>query len=168
MSKWGLANGVAAGSILRDLIVSGESALESNPYAKLVDARRWDLLHSLPGMAQAGVHTAAHLVMDHAKAHLMAHDIATLKRGEGGLVRIKGESVGAYLDEEGKYHLIKPVCTHMGCAVVFNQGDKVWDCPCHGSQFTVDGDVIQGPVSEMHQTNPCTHESDRMRCINGS
>jgi len=147
MSKWGLANGVAAGEIIRDLLVNGEEAtMKSNPYAVMLDARRWDLSNNALGLAQEALHTAAHLVGPHVKAHLFSSDISSLKPGEGGLVKVKGESVGAYLDLEGKYHLVKAVCTHQGCGLVFNQGDKVWDCGCHGSQFTVDGEVIQGPA----------------------
>jgi len=145
MSKWGLANGVAAAAIIRDLVTQGESALESNRYAKMLDACRWDLVKAGPGALQENMHTMKHFVGDKIKAAL-ASDISKLKRGEGGLCKVNGESVGAYLDGEGKYHLVKPICTHLGCNVVFNQGEKCWDCPCHGSQFTVDGDVIQGPA----------------------
>lgn len=104
--QWGLSNGVAAGPIILDLIQKGEAALESNPYASMVDARRWDLLKAGPGAAKEGLHTARHMLLDKIK-HAMASDVSKLKRGEGAVVKVQGEKVGAYLDDEGKYHLVK-------------------------------------------------------------
>lgn len=37
-------------------------------------------------------------------------------------------------------------CTHMGCALVWNEEEKSWDCSCHGSRFREDGTVIDGPA----------------------
>ena len=42
----------------------------------------------------------------------------------------------------------KPKCTHLGCELHFNNVDKVWECPCHGSKFTEEGKVIESPANK--------------------
>ena len=37
-------------------------------------------------------------------------------------------------------------CSHMGCALKWNPAEHSWDCPCHGSRFTADGSVLDGPA----------------------
>ena len=54
--------------------------------------------------------------------------------------------IGVYKSEDGEIFKVKPVCTHLGCELYFNNYEKIWECPCHGSKFTYDGKVIEVPA----------------------
>lgn len=41
-----------------------------------------------------------------------------------------------------------PRCPHLGCALKYNSAEHSWDCPCHGSRFTGEGELISGPATE--------------------
>lgn len=69
-----------------------------------------------------------------------------LKIGEGKILRLGGQKIAAFRDENGKVHLLSPVCTHMKCIVRWNTSDRTWDCPCHGSRFKATGEVFSGPA----------------------
>ena len=58
---------------------------------------------------------------------------------------VDGKKVGVYTDDEGEEHKVFIKCPHLGCNLFFNEKEKTWDCPCHGSRFSVDGKVIDGP-----------------------
>ncbi|HBT85213.1 MAG TPA: (2Fe-2S)-binding protein [Porphyromonadaceae bacterium] len=45
-----------------------------------------------------------------------------------------------------KNNIIESDCTHLHCKVKWNQEEKSWDCPCHGSRFGIDGEVLTGPA----------------------
>jgi Rieske Fe-S protein len=59
---------------------------------------------------------------------------------------VKGEKLAVYRDERGATVKRSAVCTHMGCIVAWNEAERTWDCPCHGSRFKPDGAVIAGPA----------------------
>jgi nitrite reductase/ring-hydroxylating ferredoxin subunit len=71
-----------------------------------------------------------------------------IRPGEGAVVDVGGEHCAAYRDGSGLLHLVSAVCPHQGCTVGFNDAEKTWECPCHGSRFTPDGAVLQGPAVE--------------------
>ncbi len=54
--------------------------------------------------------------------------------------------VALYRNRQGELHALSSVCTHKACDVGWNDQDKLWDCPCHGSRFTPAGDVVRGPA----------------------
>ncbi|MDD5552237.1 MAG: FAD-dependent oxidoreductase [Candidatus Pacebacteria bacterium] len=56
------------------------------------------------------------------------------------------KKIAVYKDESGKIYVISPKCTHMGCTVGWNNKEKTWDCPCHGSRYDKYGKVIRGPA----------------------
>ena len=41
-----------------------------------------------------------------------------------------------------------PRCPHMGCALKYNPQEHTWDCPCHGSRFTEDGQLLDNPAAD--------------------
>ena len=63
-------------------------------------------------------------------------------------MRLHGEAVAGYRDENGVLHAVSPTCTHLACRVNFNSAERSWDCPCHGSRFAVDGAVLEGPAAD--------------------
>lgn len=75
-------------------------------------------------------------------------NIEDIENGEGAVVELDGEKVAVYKDEEGKVRKLEPNCTHLGCTVAWNAEEKTWDCPCHGSRFTKEGEVISGPAQD--------------------
>jgi len=50
-----------------------------------------------------------------------------------------------YIDSKGENHIVKRKCPHLKCNLIFNDKEYTWDCPCHGSRFTLNGKVINGP-----------------------
>ncbi len=69
-----------------------------------------------------------------------------LAPGEGAILRLHGKKVAASKDKDGKLTLLSAICPHMGCVVGWNHADQTWDCPCHGSTFTAQGKVVNGPA----------------------
>jgi Rieske Fe-S protein len=72
--------------------------------------------------------------------------LRSVKAGEGQVIAHRGKRVAAYRDAHGMLHVRSATCTHLGCQVAWNDAERSWDCPCHGSRFGVDGGVISGPA----------------------
>ena len=69
-----------------------------------------------------------------------------MKRNQGAIIRQGLKKVAAYRDGRGKLHLRSAVCTHAGCQLHWNSFETCWDCTCHGSQFSVDGEPLNAPA----------------------
>jgi nitrite reductase/ring-hydroxylating ferredoxin subunit len=81
--------------------------------------------------------------------HITPSEISSadeLAPGEGGLMRRGLKKVAVYKGEDGQVIERSALCTHLGCIVHWNGFEKCWDCPCHGSQFAPDGQVLNGPA----------------------
>jgi glycine/D-amino acid oxidase-like deaminating enzyme/nitrite reductase/ring-hydroxylating ferredoxin subunit len=138
--KWGLAQGVAAAMILEDLLLGRE-----NPWASLYDPNRMKPLAAAKDFVKENANVAGRLVGDRVTKR-GGRDAADLAPGEADIAHLDGEKVAAFRDEDGTLHAVSPVCTHMGCQVNWNSGDRSWDCPCHGSRFSPDGEILHGPA----------------------
>jgi glycine/D-amino acid oxidase-like deaminating enzyme/nitrite reductase/ring-hydroxylating ferredoxin subunit len=71
-----------------------------------------------------------------------------VKRGSGEVIDVDGQPAAVYRGLDSKIHVRSAVCTHMGCYVHWNDGERTWDCPCHGSRFDKRGEVINGPSNK--------------------
>jgi glycine/D-amino acid oxidase-like deaminating enzyme/nitrite reductase/ring-hydroxylating ferredoxin subunit len=82
------------------------------------------------------------------KGHLTfaAKSTRAVARGDGQVLKLNGQRVACSRDENGKLTTVSAVCTHMGCIVRWNPAEKTWDCPCHGSRFHANGEVLAGPA----------------------
>ena len=73
---------------------------------------------------------------------IMPHD--DLPNGHG--IVLNDQHIALYRDPQGQFHAMSSICTHLGCDVGWNDKEKVWDCPCHGSRYAPTGEVIHGPA----------------------
>lgn len=139
--KWGMTNGTAAALLLKDIIIEKE-----NPYRELFDPSRFQADPSIKKIISINTDVAGHLIRG--KLELVPKEPSDLNNDEGAVVMVNGKRTGAYKDEEGKLHLVDTTCTHLGCETEWNDAERTWDCPCHGSRYTYDGEVLNGPTKK--------------------
>ncbi|WP_254766123.1 FAD-dependent oxidoreductase [Salinilacihabitans rarus] len=138
---WGMTGGTAAGTILADLIVEG-----SHPHADVFDPLRLTPRASAKRFAGENAKVGGSFVGDRLRSLLASG--ALPDAGEATVARRGGRPMGLYRDEDGTVHAVSATCPHMACLVRWNDAERTWDCPCHGSRFTHDGDVLSGPALE--------------------
>lgn len=134
----GMTHGTIAGLLLGDLIAGRE-----NPWAALYDPSRITL-RAAPTFASETLNFAAQY-----SDLVTGGDVASvedIKPGSGAIIRRGLSKVAVYRDVQGTLVERSAVCTHLGCIVQWNDGEKTWDCPCHGSRFDVQGQVLNGPA----------------------
>jgi nucleotide-binding universal stress UspA family protein/nitrite reductase/ring-hydroxylating ferredoxin subunit len=81
-------------------------------------------------------------------AKTVGRTVDDLAPGHGGLVDLGGRRLAVYKAEDGTITALSPRCQHMGCNVDWNDADRTWDCPCHGSRYDREGRVIKGPAKK--------------------
>ncbi len=139
-SGTGMTFGTVAGMLLSDLILG-----QQNPWEALFDATRVKPWAAALSYLSENMDFPAHLIADRLSPGREPR-LETLRENEGALIRVGGKKVAAYRDPEGRMHLLSPVCPHLGCYVNWNEAEKSWDCPCHGSRFDPVGRLLNGPA----------------------
>lgn len=138
-SGQGMTTGGVAGLLLRDLMNDRQ-----NVWAELYDPSR-QMHRGLGEYVKENLEAAKQWVELVGPGEIASVD--KLQAGDGALVKLNGKPVAAHRGEDGALHLRSAVCTHAGCTVHWNSFEACWDCPCHGSQFDVEGQVLNGPAA---------------------
>jgi glycine/D-amino acid oxidase-like deaminating enzyme/nitrite reductase/ring-hydroxylating ferredoxin subunit len=136
--KWGMTNSMASAMLLKDLILKGES-----PWQDVYNPSR----HTIAASAKTFVVEALNVAKELIKGKTAPlQEGAEIKPGEARVIEAEGQRAGAYRDEQGALHIVNTTCTHMGCELNWNSAESSWDCPCHGSRFTYEGKILEGPA----------------------
>jgi glycine/D-amino acid oxidase-like deaminating enzyme/nitrite reductase/ring-hydroxylating ferredoxin subunit len=135
----GLIYGTVAGIELADMILK-----KANSWNEAFDATRGTNLATAGQFVKENLNVAAQYLKDIPAGQV--HHFKDIQPGEGKTMEVESEKLAVYRDEDNKLHVCSAVCTHMKCIVNWNNAERTWDCPCHGSRFMIDGSVIEGPA----------------------
>ncbi len=136
--KWGMTNGVAAALAVSSRILGGRmdwpTAFASwSPHE----------LTGIPTALQLNMEVGLHL----AKGWVTPLTSSGEPEEGQGLVRGAPWRMTANSVVDGVTHTVSPVCPHLGGVVTWNDSDRAWECPLHGSRFAPDGALIEGPAT---------------------
>jgi glycine/D-amino acid oxidase-like deaminating enzyme/nitrite reductase/ring-hydroxylating ferredoxin subunit len=137
-------NGMTFGT-LGAMIASDGILGRQNPWADLFEPSRSALRRHPWEYIKDNADYPYYLIRDRF-AGAEGRSLRAVKRGQGKVILRNGDRVAAYRDESGATTLRSATCTHMGCVVGWNEAERTWDCPCHGSRFKPNGDVLSGPA----------------------
>jgi glycine/D-amino acid oxidase-like deaminating enzyme/nitrite reductase/ring-hydroxylating ferredoxin subunit len=137
-SGQGITHGVV-GSLINSALIRGESA----KWTEVYDPARKPP-SGIGNFLKENVTAVKNFAEYLAPGELPAVD--KLKPGQGAIVRRGIRKIAAYRDDAGQLYARSAACTHLGCHLHWNSFETCWDCPCHGSQFAVDGTAINAPA----------------------
>ena len=149
----GLSLGTISGKIIAQTILG-----QKHPLASVYSSHRFKPLASARQFLQEQMSVAKHMVGDRFTTPRASFD--DIAPGEGRVVKVNGKQVAAYREPDGRLHAHSAVCTHLKvrtphspraqgslqCIVKYNDSERTFDCPCHGSRFSVCGNVLEGPA----------------------
>jgi FAD dependent oxidoreductase len=156
-NKWGMTSSNVAGNIIVDKILGRE-----NEYENVFKATR---LHPIKNNVELGnmiKETTNSFVINKFKVpdadldviednsvmsgSKKAGNFEEIKNDSGHVLKYNGQTIGIYKDNDGKIFAVNPICTHLGCLLSWNNLDKTWDCPCHGSRFDYKRHQLYNPA----------------------
>jgi glycine/D-amino acid oxidase-like deaminating enzyme len=138
--KWGMTNGAAAALALSSRILGGRMDW-SRAFAS------WSA-HELSGigtLAKSNLEVGLNLAKGWVTPITASFNGAP---AEGGVVSGPPWHLRARSTVDGVEHVVSPVCPHLGGIVNWNDADKAWECPLHGSRFAPDGTRLEGPATD--------------------
>ncbi|HET9466757.1 MAG TPA: FAD-dependent oxidoreductase [Vicinamibacterales bacterium] len=132
---------------LSAMMFADHVAGEKNPWAELYDTGRTKIKGGLWDYIRENKDYPYYMIRDRF-AGVDTRSLRAIPRGQGEVIEVNGQPAAVYRGLDSQIHVRSATCTHMGCFVHFNEAEHTWDCPCHGSRFKVNGDVMAGPAEE--------------------
>jgi glycine/D-amino acid oxidase-like deaminating enzyme/nitrite reductase/ring-hydroxylating ferredoxin subunit len=143
-------NGLTLGTLAGLMAVDAATGA-ANPWHQLFDPSRKVGLRSATEYVAENVDYPVHLVAGWLSRRRHG-SVRAIQPGEGVVLMLHGKRVACHRSSAGELSKVSAVCTHLGCIVAFNAAEQTWDCPCHGSRFLPNGDVIGGPAEKPLET----------------
>lgn len=137
--KWGMTSTNVAANIVVDKIMKNE-----NKYEEIFTATRMKPIKNRWEVENMLKQTVNSIALN--KFKIEPYSIEQIKNDNAAIIEINGDNVGVYKDINGEIYAVKPNCSHLGCLLSWNNLDKTWDCPCHGSRFDYMGRNIYEPA----------------------
>ena len=137
-NKWGMTSSNIAASIITNKIIG-----EENEYEEIFKSTRLEPVKNIKEMGNMVRESINSLVLK--KLEIPKEEANQIQNGEGKIIKIEGQKIGLYKNNKGEIYKVNPVCKHLGCELSWNNLEKTWDCPCHGSRYDYKGNLIYGP-----------------------
>ena len=138
-SGMGMTHGAIAGMLLADLILGRD-----NPWEQLYDPAR-KTLRAAGAFAKENLNVAGQYADWLTGGEVESVD--DIPKNGGAVVRRGLSKVAVSRDGRGQLTELSAVCPHLGCIVHWNNAETTWDCPCHGSRFRANGELVSGPAN---------------------
>ena len=138
-NKWGMTSSNVAANIVCDFILG-----KTNRFAYVFDSTRVKPVKNRTEVKNMISESVNSLALKKLKDSNVYFD--SIPYNSGGIIDVNNQKVGVYKDTSGNIFAVKPVCTHLGCLLSWNDADKTWDCPCHGSRFDFMGKNLYDPA----------------------
>ena len=156
---WGMTNGTAAALALSDAIQG-----DARPWATLYDLGRRHVKASAMRFLTENANIATRQLkraLSNNTRESPADSVDAIQPGQGAIVKADGSERAVSRGSDGTLYAVSPSCTHMGCSVTWNTAESTWDCPCHGSRFAPDGQVLHGPALQPLKALVVPHRKEK-------
>ena len=137
-NKWGITSSNIAAKIITDKILG-----QKNEYEEIFKSTRLEPVKNIKEMTNMVKESVNSLLVK--KLEVPQEEISQIQNGQAKIVEVDGQKIGVYKNDNGEIFKVNPVCKHLGCELSWNNLEKTWDCPCHGSRYDYKGNLIYGP-----------------------
>ena len=138
-NKWGMTLSNVSANIISDCILG-----KQNEFLNIYNSKRFHPIKNKEEVKNEVKQVFKSFVQN--RIQIPKEDLSNIKNDNGGIIKIDGNTVGIYKNKDGNVYAINPTCTHLGCLLTWNNVDKTWDCPCHGSRFDYTGKNLYDPA----------------------